>query len=36
LYMEEKKERNKDESGFSERQMDVDIEIANFKKNKAK
>jgi len=32
----ERKSEPKDESGFSERQMDVDIEIANFKKNKAK
>jgi len=30
----ERKSEPKDESGFSERQLDVDIEIANFKKNK--
>jgi hypothetical protein len=32
----ERKSEPKDESGFSERQMDVDLEIGNFKKNKAK
>jgi len=32
----ERKSEPKDESGFSERQLDVDLETGNFKKYKAK